>query len=197
MFYISLYDNIPQQEESAKSLVAELFPLVPPKRRKEAIRYKSAVRQFMSLKSFCILQDLFGVKLPDWECDERGKPYYAEGVIASEMKYFSLSHCKNAIAVVVSDEPIGVDIESTDRQISDSLLTYTMSDDEVEYIKGSVNEKERFIALWTKKEAVLKLIGTGITGDMRGVLKESEHYSIETSFNREKNYICSVAVYAN
>ena len=47
-----------------------------------------------------------------------------------------------------------------------------------------------FIRLWTMKEAKLKLIGSGITDNMKNVLDGSEHF--ETVVNEKKGYIYSV-----
>jgi phosphopantetheinyl transferase len=51
---------------------------------------------------------------------------------------------------------------------------------------------EVFTRYWTKKEAVVKLRGTGIIDDLHQVL-DGEGYRLETYTNREKRYAWSVA----
>jgi 4'-phosphopantetheinyl transferase len=83
--------------------------------------------------------------------------------------FFNLSHCKEAAACVVSDHPVGIDVESL-RQYKDSLAEYCMNDDELLQIKSSDNPDEVFIRLWTMKEATIKLLGTTISNGMKELL---------------------------
>ena len=92
--------------------------------------------------------------------------------------------------MVVSDEPVGVDVESF-RSFSDSLLDKTMNDSEKAEILSSENPEETFAAFWTRKEAVFKLIGTGITDNLHGILTDKT--KTDTTINREKGYAISVA----
>jgi 4'-phosphopantetheinyl transferase len=71
---------------------------------------------------------------------------------------------------VVSDKPVGVDIE-TIRPYKESLARYVMNDDELEKILHAENPALEFTKLWTQKEAVVKLSGHGISNDMKSVLK--------------------------
>ena len=46
--------------------------------------------------------------------------------------------------------------------------------------------------MWTKKEAVVKKTGTGISGGMKQVLDECKQNDITTYI--EERYVCSVAM---
>ena len=48
-----------------------------------------------------------------------------------------------------------------------------MNDEEVCEIESSDNPAATFIRLWTMKEATMKLIGTGISNDMKTVIDTS------------------------
>jgi phosphopantetheinyl transferase len=63
---------------------------------------------------------------------------------------------------------------------------------EAEWIRTSSEPVETFTQFWTKKEAVVKLRGTGIIDDLHHVL-DGEGYRLETHLNREKRYAWSVA----
>ena len=91
---------------------------------------------------------------------------------------------------MVSDRPVGVDVESI-RSFKESLVNYTMSDAEITRIHAAERPEVEFIRLWTMKEAVLKLAGTGITNDLKTVLTGRQQ-QIETTVNLEKNYVYSI-----
>ena len=173
--------------------VARLLPLVSAQRREQALRYKHVFGQYCCLRSWMMVKELMGEELiGDWEYNEHGKPF----VKAKDDLYFSISHCKEAIAVVVADEPVGIDIEGI-RHASDELIEQVMNEEEKEKERvkrlGSRVERDRaFTRLWTQKEAVLKAQGTGIQSfeQLKDVLKQSA-FSVQT-IEKEK-YIYSIA----
>lgn len=184
---LSIFDDMSQVTEAE---VQRMLPLVNEQRRKEALRYKHLFGQFACLKSWMMLADILnplGISDLEMNQTEHGKPY----LIRYPEVHFNLSHCKNGIAVVVDASPVGIDIESF-RKVNDALLRRTMNAEELEIIRTSENPTETFIAYWTKKEAVLKLRGTGIVNDLHSVL-DGEGYRLETCINREKRYAWSVA----
>ena len=187
MIDIKIFDDMDQITEEE---ILRLLPLVSEERREEALRFKHLFGQFACLKSYVILREMLealGLSHPfRFERNEHGKPFLAD---YPEI-YFNLSHCKNGIAVAVSDEPVGIDIESY-RNPSDSLLRYTMNEEELRMIIESEYPIRTFTEFWTKKEAVFKLRGTGITHDLHDLLKGDEQ--VETQVNPEKQYVYSVA----
>lgn len=83
--------------------------------------------------------------------------------------YFSLSHSRDiSIVALTSNGEVGADIEYIDpefdfREISSAFFVK----EENEYIDhGRPGDRERFYRLWTRKEALLKAIGTGLSGDL-------------------------------
>ena len=195
--------------------VERLLPLVSAQRREVALRFKFTFGRFTCLKSYIILQQLVNEvigksdgcwwplqqQLREWdgefEYNEHGKPFMRslsggriEGVD------FSISHCKNAIAVAVSDRPVGVDVESF-RHAEEALLRRTMNLEEQEQIRTAANPAEAFTRLWTRKEAVLKLRGTGLVDNLHDVLiptPELPPVVLDTTVNRDRQYACSLAV---
>ena len=184
---ISLFDDMSQVSEAE---VQKMLPLVDASRREEALRYKHLFGQFACLKSWLMLRDLLkplGINDLTFNHNEHGKPFlkhYPE-------VFFNLSHCKNGIAVVVDFAPVGIDIESF-RKDNIALVRKTMNPVEAEWIHSSSDPVEAFTQYWTKKEAVVKLRGTGIIDDLHHVL-DGEGYRLETHVNREKRYAWSVA----
>ena len=184
---VSIFDDMTQVTEAE---VQRMLLLVDSQRRVEALRYKHLFGQFACLKSWLMLKELLiplGVNNMEMERNEHGKPFLAH----HPEVHFNLSHCKNGIAVVIDNMPVGIDIESF-RQASPSLVSYTMNETEQQAIADSSNPTAAFIILWTQKEAVLKLRGTGISTDLHHVL-DGIGYRLETQVNLEKAYALSVA----
>lgn len=168
-----------------------MIPLVPEPRRGKALAFRHTLGRFCCLKSYLMLADLlrseFGIGEFSLSIGGHGKPYLAD---RSDV-HFSISHCRSAIAVAVSDSPIGVDVEAF-RSFSDGLLDKSMNPSEKAAILASEEPQEAFASLWTRKEAVFKLLGTGITDNLHGIL--SDRTATDTVVNREKGYAVSVAV---
>ena len=75
---------------------------------------------------------------------------------------FNVSHCFNYVAMAIymgTDYTIGVDIEVVDPDIEvKELGAIVFSPSEMDLINNSTNS---FFRLWTKKEALIKALGTG------------------------------------
>lgn len=188
---ISTYSLLSVDAATASEAVRAMLDQVPAARREEALRYKSAVRQYVALKSFLMLQDIAGRPLPAWRKGEYGKPYYEAVDLGCKPFFFSVSHCSKAIAVAVSETPVGIDVEDLSRRIQPSLIEHTMSPEE-QAIIGSDNV--RFLEYWTRKEAFLKMLGTGIIGDMKETLSDpAADVVITTQLNEKDGYVMSIA----
>ena len=189
MIRISLFDDMALCSDAE---VERMLPLVPEQRRSAALRYRHAFGRFACLKSYILLAGLlsseFGIEKFRMEAGEHGKPFLPDYPDI----HFNISHCQKAIAVAVSDKPVGRDVEGF-RKYSDGLLAKAMNDPERREILASVSPEESFTVFWTRKEAVFKLLGTGITDDLHGIL--SENTATATTINREKGYAASVAMF--
>ena len=184
---ISIFDDMTQVTEAE---VRRMLPLVDEQRRNDALSYKHLFGQYACLKSWLMLKELLtplGINDLTMDCNEHGKPF----LVYHPEVHFNLSHCKNGIAVVVDLSPVGIDIESY-RRGNTALIRRTMNPAETEWIRSSSDPIEAFTQFWTKKEAVVKLRGTGIINDLHSVL-DGEGYRLETHVNREKQYAWSVA----
>lgn len=167
---ISLFTNL--QQATAQN-VERLLPLVSPQRRDEALRYKHVLGQFTCLQSYHMLHTMLvemGAirpnQYPQFQRNTHGKPSL-EGL---PHIHFNISHCKEAIAVIVDSNPVGIDVESF-RTPSESLLQYTMCPSERDTIRQAEHPDQAFALYWTKKEALFKLIGTGITHQIPDLLQ--------------------------
>ena len=147
-------------------------------RREQALKFKHELGQRLCVLAYLLLKqglhEEYGItENPIFEYNEHGKP----SIIGHPDIFFNLSHCKEAVVCVVSDKPVGVDVESI-REYKESLVRYTMNDAEIREIESSENPAKTFIRLWTMKEATMKLIGTGISNEMKTVIDiERYHYT--------------------
>ena len=163
-----------------------MLPLVSAQRREQALRYRHLFGQFCCLKSWLMMKELIGENkkalMERWEYNEHGKPYIEKG------PYFSISHCKEGIAVAIDDEPIGIDIEGI-RHADEELIARTMNETELQLIHSDRD----FTRLWTQKEAVVKAQGTGIESfeQLQNLLPEVQDLEISTI--EKENYIYSIA----
>ena len=158
-------------------------------RRRQALRFKhergqrTCVLAYLLLKK--ALREEYGITdNPLFEYGEHGKPT----IVGHPDIHFSLSHCRETVACVVSHRPVGIDVESVHRY-KETLSAYTMNDREQVQILASERPDVAFIRLWTMKEARLKLTGEGITNNLKTVLDDSANWHFTTVECLEKNYI--------
>ena len=107
----------------------------------------------------------------EWTYNEHGKPYST----GREKVYFSVSHCGGAVAAVAADQEVGIDIEETGRYKA-NLERMVLNEEEQELLDSLSGDKraEEFIGLWTRKEAVFKCLGTGITHEIKDILRRRD-----------------------
>ena len=158
-------------------------------RREQALKFKFEQGQRLCVLAYQLLKEglhkEYGItENPIFEYNEHGKP----SIVGYPEIYFNLSHCKEAVVCAISNHPIGIDVESI-REFKDSLVNYTMNDDEVREIEASENPASAFIRLWTMKEATMKLVGTGISNDMKTVIDTTKYKY--TTIDRQR-YIYTV-----
>ena len=166
------------------------LPLLSEQRREQVLRFKYELGRKTCAMAYMLLRralrEKYGIEdAPMFEYGEHGKP----SIIGHPDIHFNFSHCREAVACAISEQPIGVDVESV-REYKDSLVRYTMNDQEVQQILQAERPDMEFTRLWTMKEAKLKLSGHGISDDMKHVLDGSEHF--QTVINEKKGYIYSV-----
>jgi 4'-phosphopantetheinyl transferase len=86
--------------------------------------------------------------------------------------YFNITHTREAFAIAVSkDLYVGIDLEDTHQDIDIHAIAKSFfSEKECRYIFQSESEaRDRFFLLWTRKEALLKSLGTGIINNLNQV----------------------------
>lgn len=182
-------------EQATPEEVNRLLYFVSPQRRSEALQFKHLQGQYACLKSYELLHHLLteqGWIKPDeilhFERNEHGKP----GLAGYHDIHFNLSHCKAAIAVAISRQPVGIDVENF-RNPTPQLLKYTMNEQEADEIMQNANPQQRFTELWTCKEALFKYLGTGINHSIRDILTNNAGtIMLDTTVNIQKKYALTI-----
>lgn len=80
-----------------------------------------------------------------------GKPY-----LSDKRKQISISHTHGYVAIAISEEPIGVDIETMSRNALHAATAY-LQPQEIESLNTKEEPQKEALRLWTVKEAAFKL----------------------------------------
>jgi phosphopantetheinyl transferase len=116
--------------------------------------------------------------------EENGRPYIT---IRDERLFAGIAHSGQAILVAVSPQQIGIDLEPVGRKANDRLRKRILHEQERNPLKSVET-----IRLWTMKEAVLKLRGTGLRFAMnRFQMKCKDDHRYETEIENESIMIHS------
>ena len=115
-----------------------------------------------------------GIK-PEFNLTRYGKLYLKENPI-----YFNISHTKNAYAIAVASQEVGIDIEIKRKYNEMSLKK--MIDKCIAKEEVVLNGND-FIKNWTVKESFLKLLGTGINTSLKDLKVLDKVYLNEESAN--------------
>lgn len=167
------------------------LPLLSEQRREQALKFKHEQGRKTCAAAYLLLceglRKEYGItEKPVFEYGEHGKPF----ILGHPEIHFNMSHCREAAICAISETPVGIDVECI-REYRESLLHYTMNDDEIAQIQHSSNPALTFIRYWTMKEAVLKLSGEGLRNDIKTVLVGFPN-KIQTIVNEPRGYVYSV-----
>lgn len=118
----------------------------------------------------------FNIELPNIKISPNGKPFFEKSNI-----FFNYSHTQKYIACVISNYEIGIDIEETNRIISDNISK--------KYLNGTIDNKKR-IEQWVRKEAYSKMKGLGLLIDFKKI--DINKLPTNNLFIDTKDYMCSI-----
>lgn len=165
---------------------------VTPQRREQALRYRNERDQRLCVAAYRLLQQAllqeYGINgQPELIYDQNGKPSLAD----CPDIHISLSHCREAVACVVSDQRIGIDVE-TFEHYSEEVARRVLSDEEMRQVLASPRPDVAFTRLWTMKESLFKLTGDDRGGDIAVMLDQAECYRFTTIVH--ETYLCTTCL---
>ena len=162
---------------------------VSPERRDYALRYRREHDQRLCLAAYMLLQQALKEKHginepPQFIYGSHGKPALKN----HPEIHFNLSHCDEAAVCLVSNCPVGIDVESI-RPFDSELAAATMNPEEIRIILSSPNPSIAFTRFWTMKESLLKLTGEGITDNLPAILSTAKRFHFVTEEHEKEGYV--------
>lgn len=163
-------------DEDVENAIAKL----PEWRREQVRAIKLGQGRKESTIAFSLLQQVlreeYGIEDSiEFDYLEHGKP-----VLKGRPDiFFNISHCREAVACIVGDTEVGVDIERKGRY-KEILAKHVLNELELGELESSDDKDAEFTRLWTQKEALVKCLGVGVSSDMKNVLVENKDIKIKT-----------------
>ena len=141
-------------------------------------RFKFENDKYRYIISRSVLRNIIGKllsldpKVIKFLTNEFGKPFL-DSAEYSNLK-FNLSHSGDQIVYAFClNKDIGIDIECIDYSINHiELANSFFTANEINFLMNSADEKnkiEKFFSIWTRKEALLKSIGTGLMPELKTI----------------------------
>ena len=163
-------------------------------RREYALRYRREHDRRLCVAAYILLQQALKA---EYKIEETPLFIYgAHGKPALKNHpdiHFNLSHCDEAAVCMVSNRPVGIDVESI-RPFDSELAAATMNPEELRIIRSSPDPSIAFARYWTMKESLLKLTGEGITDNLHGILSTADRYHFVTEEHEKDGYVLTWVV---
>jgi len=152
------------------SFIDKCSAFFPQWRKDKMLRYKFLKGKVQNALAYLLLlyalrKEGVLLEMPEFYYGEHDKPYLKNypGL------YFNFSHCKSAVCCVLSRNEVGIDIEEVG-VYKENLAAYISNEKELVSLHNSDNQADDFYKLWTQKEAVFKMLGSGITKEIKDIL---------------------------
>lgn len=112
-----------------------------------------------------------------WQTDLNNKPF------VKQWYPFNISHSGEFVVFIYDDQSVGVDIEKIEDIDYASISDYFHPEEKTQ-LMHSTDRKKLFYTIWSKKEALFKAVGTGISNRMAefNCLEKSLVYENQTWF---------------
>lgn len=213
-FSISNADNLALkvfkiQLSSYYSLVPELRSFLDSSEllRADKFHFTKDKNQFIICRAFLkmLLAQHTGLHISEVhiETDINKKPYFN----SQPKVHFNLSHAEDMAVIAIHDKDVGIDIEYMNRTFDfTEVLSYTMNSTETQMLFNSKNNIHTFYTFWTRKEAIVKAIGTGISDDLLKIPATDGQHDVDSnliagykelnvlSFDLSEDYVVSIAL---
>lgn len=141
--------------------------------RERAARYRFEAGRHSFVTGRAMLRELLASRLGGSAATVKfvygphGKPHVLDET-GREKLHFSVTNTADLVAIALSPNRIGIDAEKLTQRDYFDLYDLTLSPSEKNYLQVTpVYDRERsFLRMWTRKEALLKAAGTGLSDDL-------------------------------
>ena len=175
------------------SNIADLQPwhreYITPSRLEQAMRYRMPEDRARCIAGGVLLRRFVGET--EIVKNAYGKPIAVNGVC------FNLSHSGDWVALAVDKTDVGCDIEKLRYTRYERMGRIVFTERELAQIQSASDKMNAFYQLWTKKEALLKCMGSGFHREAKSVdvsanrfFEENKRYYLQTMLFSD--YILSV-----
>ena len=110
-----------------------------------------------------IFKRFFQLKNVSIERNENGKPFLCA---CKSRLFFSVSHTNGKLFIAISDDNVGIDAESEERQTQYASIVKKFPAEEQLEIRSSLD----FLKHWTAKEAAIKWLGGTLSHNLANLL---------------------------
>jgi 4'-phosphopantetheinyl transferase len=125
----------------------------------------------------------------DRTCADCGEPHGPPRLPDAAGLHLSIAHSGARVALAVAEVPVGIDVEKVDRKLDPARLGgRVLTPDE----QASVHDSAGFLRLWTRKEALVKATGEGVSVLPRADPPEAAFADLDAG----PGYVAAVAVLA-
>lgn len=178
--------------------LADKLALLPEKLRQEALRKRQWIDRQLSVSGKLLLMEFLKkfesqLSLSNLKYNTYYRPYFDSG------PDFNIAHSGNLVVCCgVDNGKIGIDVEEIKEISLDHYIDY-FTLNEWDKINNYANRYDGFYDFWTRKEAVLKAIGTGFHTPLSSVDVTEDKVSYDDivyhiqAFNINKDYKCHIA----
>ncbi len=110
----------------------------------------------------------------DATCSDCGRQHGPVRVPGAALR-LSISHAGERIGVAAtSGAPVGLDVEATQRNADDSLISYALGEAEQATLPSDPAKRaQAFFVFWTRKEALMKATGRGLRIPLQSLVLSS------------------------
>ena len=171
---------------------------VDEKRRKKVLRCKNEADKRRSLLAGLLLRyalesEGYSYDKMVFEVTSEGKPF-----IRTDMPvHFSISHAGDYVGCLLSNEPVGLDLEYSKKPIFEPEKRTTLeamakkcfSGEEWEGFCNSLEPEKYFVECWTKKEAYSKYVGKGLGMEFSGINTENGEMEFWTAWTEDGYHV--------
>lgn len=138
------------------------------RREVDRVRYGFAHSALRAVLALCTGREPAALRFVREDCPGCGGPH-GRPALDGEGPAFSLSHGGDLVAIAVAAHAVGVDVEPRPGLRTVTEVTTALHPGERAEIEAATGDEERtaaFARLWTRKEAYLKGVGTGLSVDL-------------------------------
>lgn len=195
------------------------FALLSPLEKKTSALFKQKKRQEQYIVSKGMSRIILSRYLKrdpatlQFKQSDCGKPYIDDCRFGARGLFFNISHTMNYSILGIASVPIGVDIERFNPLCDENAIAdlyFTPEEKKVFSHIGLSSKKNVFYEIWTRKEALLKVIGVGLSEPLLQSISvvpfekkifhlnndasNAHYYILETVFLEQEKCFLSMAI---